>query len=172
MKSSPLSKDDFFRTLFTLWLGPQQKLLVTLFRKATYPLMDISSSWDLTDLHTVSSYCNEQASLSLQPSFPVSPGHFAWILCCSLQMRREETEWPHITLRANYKSNQFSKLHCDIKHNSIMAVKTWLGNSHGARNSPFWAQRKMGTGGGHVSLASDFLPEDRTALQSPFAPLQ
>lgn len=42
MKLSPSSKDNFASGLFTLWLGPQQKLPVTLQES----LMAISPSWD------------------------------------------------------------------------------------------------------------------------------
>lgn len=111
---------------FTLWLGCQHKLLVTLFRKVTHSLMDTSSFWDLRDPHTIF-YYNKQASLSLQPSFSVSPGYFAWILCCLLQMCREEIGWPHLTQRANYESNN-SANSVSIS-NTILSWKSKIGRS-------------------------------------------
>lgn len=67
-----------------------------LFRKA----------WWLSHLHGTFSFLhNKQASLSLLLSFSVSPGCFASILCCLLQICREEIGRPHLTLRVNDKSN-------------------------------------------------------------------
>lgn len=120
----PFPKMFFFQILFTLWLGPRQKPLVTLFRKVTPPLTDISSLWDLKDPLAVS-YYNKQASLSLQPSFSVSPGYFAWILCCLLQMCREEIRWPHLTQRANYKSN--NSANSFVISNTILLRKSKTG---------------------------------------------
>lgn len=51
----------------------------------------------------------------------MSPGCFAWILCCLLQMHREEIEWPHLTPRVNYKSN--NSTHSFLISNTILLLQ-------------------------------------------------
>lgn len=111
VKLCPFSKDGFVSICFTLWFGPWQKFPVTLFSLSgwSYPLLDVytSPSWDFDSQTTSFLVINRLLYLfsSLSLSFSLSPGCFAWIFCCLLQMCREEIEWPHLTLRVNYKSN-------------------------------------------------------------------
>lgn len=135
MKLSPLSKDEFVRILFTLWLEPQQKLIGLFLGQVHIP-------WWICHRHgtkqnpTSSPLLHKQASLSVQSSFSVLAGCFAWILCCLLQMQREKIGWLHLTLWVNSKGK---KLLYHIGHNLLLQAsqkkkkKKPLG-SHWARN--------------------------------------
>lgn len=72
-------------------------------------------------------YPNKQALLSLQPSFSLSSGCFAWILCCLLQICRKEIGWPYLTLRVNYKSNNSINSFVISKTILLLQAKKCLG---------------------------------------------
>jgi hypothetical protein len=107
-------------------------------------------------------YClfpsNKQASLSLQSSFSVSPGCFAWILCCLLQMCRKEIEWPHLTLRVNYISNNSTNSFPISNTILLLQAKKYLAGSHPTRNQLFRVQTKMGAGMVASDTHLDFHP--------------
>lgn len=117
-------------------------------------------------------YYNKQAPLSLQPSFSVSSSCFAWILCCLLQIRREEIGWPHLTLRVSYKSSNSTNSFVISNIILLLQAKNGWADSHWARNPLFRAQRKMRAGTGHVRHTSEFPPkieQHYRALTSPSA---
>lgn len=148
MKLSPSSKDNFASGLFTLWLGPQQKLPVTLQES----LMAISPSRDTF----LSIIINKQALLSLQLSFSVSPGCFASILRCLLQICREEIGRPHLALRVNDKSN--NSMNSFVISNTVLwqQVKNDWADSYWARCPLLRVWRKMGAGRGYARHTSEF----------------
>ena len=101
-------------------------------------------------------YYNKQASLSLQVSFSVSPGCFASILCCLLQICREEIGRPHLTLRVNDKSN--NSMNSFVISNTILwqQVKNDWADSYPARRPLLRVWRKMGAGRGYARHTSEF----------------
>lgn len=95
MKLSPSSKDNFASGLFTLWLGPQQKLPVTLQES----LMAISPSWDTFLSIIINRPCYLFSYLSLCLLVVLLQFYAA---CCKYA---EEIGRSHLALRVNDKSN-------------------------------------------------------------------
>ena len=173
MKLSPFSKDNFVSRLFALWLGPQQKLLVTLQES----WMDISPSWDIFSSTVInrSHYLISHLSLCLLAillEFYAASckcaerklGDLIWHWGQSVRATINKLLWYLTPFCYGRQKNGRVDSHCARNH-SWEPKERW--GQQGATQTHIWISREGASQSPHLTLGALFWSGHRTNPEDP-----